>query len=241
MYGDKSLVGRKALFGRNVGRKPDNEFKHRPGQWEKCVIFDFDGTVADTYGVALKILHDIAESRRTEPPKDIESLRMMSAAEIIRKYRLSVVDLILFEKKYEDGVYRRIRSIRPFAGLKAVLRKLDRSYGLGIISSNRRENVFAFLHNTGLDKYFDFLETGSPLLGKARRINAIMKKHGYRKSDVVYVGDEVRDIEAAKKVGIKVIAVGWGFNSTKRLKAARPSFFVSRPAQLVRVAKAAVR
>lgn len=230
--GSGAGIGSKGLFG--IGKKPaDDRFKRRPGAWEKCVIFDFDGTVADTYDVALRILHDIAATRRIEAPRDIESLRMMSAAEVISKYKLSVLDLLFFEKKYEDGVYRRLLSIRPFRGLKHVLAELDKGNGLGIISSNRRENVFAFLNHTGLDKYFDFLETGSPILGKPRRIRAIMKKHGYSKADVVYVGDEVRDIEAARKVGIKVISVGWGFNKPKRLKAARPNFFVSRPSQLI--------
>ena len=234
-------VGSKGLFGRGKKDKTDEErFKGMPEKWKKCVIFDFDGTVADTYDVALQILHEIADARRTDAPRDIESLRMMSAAEVIRKYRLSVLDLLFFEKKYEDGIYRCICDIKPFAGLKAVLRKLDKSYGLGIISSNRRENVFAFLHHTGLDRYFDFLETGSPLLGKPRRIRAIMKKHGYRRADVVYVGDEVRDVEAGRKVGVKVVAVGWGFNKTKRLKAAKPDFFVSRPSQLVSAAKKAL-
>jgi HAD superfamily hydrolase (TIGR01549 family) len=225
------------LFG--LGK--EKRFRHRPGQFQRCVIFDFDGTVADTYDLALHILHEIADARRTEPPRDIESLRMMSAIEVIRKYRLSVLDLLFFEKKYEDEVYRHMFDVRPFAGLKAVLKKLDKSYGLGIISSNRRENVFAFLHHTGMDKYFDFLETGSSLLGKPRRIRAIMKKHGYRKADVVYVGDEVRDIDAARSVGIKVIAVGWGFNKAKRLKAEKPDFFVTMPSQLVAAVKKAFR
>lgn len=226
--GSDAAIGSKGLFG--LGK--DSRFKHRPGQWQKCVIFDFDGTVADTYGLALRILHEIAESRHIEPPRDIESLRMMSATEVIRKYKLSVFDLLSFEKKYEDGVYRHICDIKPFAGIKAAVAKLDKCYGIGIISSNRRENVFAFLQHTGLDRYFDFLETGSPIFGKQRRIQAIMKKHGYAKADVVYVGDEVRDIEAAHKMGIKVISVGWGFNKPKRLKAAKPDFFVSRPSQL---------
>jgi len=57
----------------------------------------------------------------------------------------------------------------------------------------------------------------------------------------VYVGDEVRDIEAARKVGIKVIVVGWGFNKTRRLKAAKPNFFVTRPSQLVAAVRKAFR
>ncbi|MCX6820719.1 MAG: HAD hydrolase-like protein, partial [Candidatus Aenigmarchaeota archaeon] len=81
----------------------------------------------------------------------------------------------------------------------------------------------------------------SPLLGKARRIKAIMKKHGYGRADVVYVGDEVRDIEAARKVGVKVIAVGWGINKSRRLKAEKPDFFVRTPVQLLKAVDAALR
>lgn len=229
--GSGGRIGKKGLFG--LGK--EKRFRHRPGQSQRCVIFDFDGTVADTYKLALQLMLETAKARHVKATKrGIEQLRMMSAAEVIRKYRLSVLDMIFLVKRYSDIVYRRLARIRVFPGVKPVIAELDRCYGLGIISSNRRENVAGFLHHNGLGRYFDFLETGSPLLGKPRRIRAIMKKHGYAKDDVVYVGDEVRDIEAARKVGVKVVAVGWGWNNPKRLKAAKPDFFVSRPSQLVR-------
>jgi len=231
-------LGWESIFGR--GREAD-DFGHRLVWHDKCVIFDFAGTVADTYDVALQMLREIAATRHIEPSqRDIEDLRMMSATEAIRKYKLSVLDMLFLGKKYEDGIYRRLVKLKVFRGLKPALAKLDRSYGLGMISSTRRENVAGFLQHNGLDKYFDFLETGSPLLGKPRRIRAIMKKHGYSKADVVYVGDEVRDIEAARKVGVKVIAVGWGINKQKRLKAEKPDFFVSRPSQLLHAVRKAL-
>jgi len=231
-------LGWEGIFGR---RRKADDFGHRLVWHDKCVIFDFAGTVADTYDVALQMLREIAAARHIEPSqRDIEDLRMMSATEAIRKYKLSVLDMLLIGKKYEDGIYRRLVKLKVFRGLKPALAELDRSYGLGIISSTRRENVAGFLRHNGLDKYFDFLETGSPLLGKPRRIRAIMKKHGYTKADVVYVGDEVRDIEAARKVGVKVIAVGWGINKPKRLKAEKPDFFVSRPSQLLHAVRKAL-
>lgn len=254
--GSDAMIGSKGLFGRGrpknrggmstveaakklgwesiFGKHKADDPVHRLAGHDKCVIFDFAGTVADTYDVALQLLRDVAAERNIEPSRrDIEDLRMMSATEAIRKYKLSVIDMLFLGKKYEDGIYRKLVKLKVFRGLKPVLVKLDRSYGMGIISSTRRENVAGFLHHKGLDKYFDFLETGSPLLGKARRIRAIMKKHDYTKADVVYIGDEVRDIEAAREVGVKVIAVSWGINNPKRLKAEKPDFFVSRPAQLL--------
>jgi phosphoglycolate phosphatase-like HAD superfamily hydrolase len=231
-------VGWEGILGKK--RKTD-DFGHRLVGHEKCVIFDFAGTVADTYEVALQMLREIAATRRINPSqRDIEDLRMMSVTEAIRKYKLSVLDMMFIGKKYEDGIYRQLVKLKVFRGLKPALAKLDHSYGMGIISSTRRENVAGFLHHNGLDKYFDFLETGSPVLGKPRRIRAIMKKHGYTKADVVYIGDEVRDIEAARKVGVKVIAVGWGINNPKRLKVEKPDFFVSRPSQLFAAVKKAL-
>jgi len=232
-------LGWESVFGR--GRKALDDAKRMPAGLRKCVIFDFAGTVADTYDVAMQMLREIAAARHIKPTKaDIDKLRMLSATEAIRKYKLSMLDVLFIGKKYEDGIYRRLVKLKVFPGLKPAIARLDRSYGLGMISSTRRENVAGFLHHTGIDKYFDFIEAGSPLLGKPGRIRAIMKKHGYGRADVVYVGDEVRDIEAARKVGIKVIAVGWGINKSRRLRAEKPDFFVRTPAQLVKAVDVAL-
>ncbi|PSB03825.1 HAD family hydrolase, partial [Merismopedia glauca] len=52
---------------------------------------------------------------------------------------------------------------------------------------------------------------------------------------VIYVGDETRDIEAARKSKIKAIAVCWGFNFREILAKYKPDFLIDRPSQLLEV------
>lgn len=49
----------------------------------------------------------------------------------------------------------------------------------------------------------------------------------------MYVGDEVRDIDAAKAVGLISVAVCWGFNSRFALEKAQPSFIADNPEELL--------
>ena len=56
----------------------------------------------------------------------------------------------------------------------------------------------------------------------------------YRNSmdEIIYVGDEMRDIEASKKVGIPVIAVSWGLNKREALESFKPDQMAHSPKDL---------
>jgi len=51
-------------------------------------------------------------------------------------------------------------------------------------------------------------------------------------SEVAYVGDEVRDVEAAREVGVTSIAVSWGYAERAALTALEPSYLVNEPLEL---------
>ncbi len=106
-----------------------------------------------------------------------------------------------------------------------------RGVRFGILSSNTQENVKQFLDKNELD-FFDFVRTGKSVFGKSHMINKIIKQRKVRKSDVFYVCDEVRDIEAAKKSGIKSVAVTWGYNTKDALIKENPDFIVDTPEEL---------
>ena len=73
----------------------------------------------------------------------------------------------------------------------------------------------------------------SSLFGKHRTLKRFMKTCNLSTNDVVYIGDEARDIEAAHRVGMRIIAVGWGFNSEQRLRAQNPDVFIAKPEELL--------
>ena len=105
-------------------------------------------------------------------------------------------------------------------------------FSLGIITSNTEVNVQIFLRSHGLE-LFDFVRCSSKLLGKARMIRSVIRRQHVRAADILFVGDETRDIEASKKVGIRIAAVTWGYNSRRSLEAMKPDFVFESPQELV--------
>jgi phosphoglycolate phosphatase len=129
-----------------------------------------------------------------------------------------------------------IHKLNLVEGMAEVLEELKaQGYTLGIVTSNGRENVKTFLRNHRLDYQFEFIESELNLWGKSRGIKRLIKKRGWPLEAVAYVGDEVRDIQAAHQIGIKAIAVGWGFQLPEILSEYQPDFLLSEPRELLEV------
>jgi phosphoglycolate phosphatase len=103
---------------------------------------------------------------------------------------------------------------------------------LFIISSNIKENIHQFLKKYKID-YFDYVLSGSSLFGKDKLINKLIKSKNISKEATIYVGDEVRDIDASHNSGIKIAAVTWGYNSKEILEFNNPDMIVKDPKELL--------
>ena len=116
--------------------------------------------------------------------------------------------------------------------MKEVIKKLNKKYKLGIVSSNSKENIEKFVELNNLMSCFDFVLNYSLFFGKSKVFKKIMRKNKLEKNELVYIGDEVRDIIAAKKAGIGIIAVVWGMNNKIILKRKKPSFIADKPSEI---------
>ncbi len=129
-----------------------------------------------------------------------------------------------------------IKHLRPHAGIPEIIRKLhSEGHELFILSNNSLQNVHHFLHEQKIHKYFLEIYGGVGILGKARGLKRLLKDHKFDLDQAVYVGDELRDIEAAKAIGLRVIAVTWGFAQADKLRANHPTAIADTPAQLMRI------
>jgi phosphoglycolate phosphatase len=81
--------------------------------------------------------------------------------------------------------------------------------------------------------YFDFVHSDGSLFGKGKVIKKVLMKYKFSEENVMYIGDEVRDIEAAREAGIRVVSVAWGFNTKKALKMSNPDLIITRPVELL--------
>lgn len=204
----------------------------------KVIIFDFDGTIADSFGAVLAIANRLANEFGYAPvqPKDVKPLRNLSSREIIKQANLPVIKVLFLLRRLRRELNREIQYLQPIPGIKEALVTLkQQGHQLGIVTSNSQENVVAFLENQNLAELFDFVSSGLTLLGKGRIIQQVLRRYRLDPDSVIYVGDETRDIEAARTVRIQVIAVGWGFNSSEILAAQNPDALIHTPEELVQM------
>jgi len=202
------------------------------------VVFDFDGTIADTYDAFVEIVNDLADEFGYPPLKQADLVRYknLSSREIVKQSKIPLLKIPFILRRVKLALRDKIKRLKPCQDITPFLIKLkERGYSLGIITSNAKDNVVTFLENNGLSNLFDFIYSGNTLFGKHKVIEQVLQAYQLAPAEVVYVGDETRDILAARHSQIKVIAVGWGFNSPEVLMQHHPHAFITHPQELFKV------
>lgn len=201
----------------------------------KALIFDFDGTVADTLPFAVNTAIELnRELKLLEEDKiDIEKFRGMSSEDFYKSLGISKFKLLLYTFKFLNRLNKNIEGLVTFDGLPEVLKALkDREIILGIVTSNTVGMVNKFIKDDQIE-YFDYIKQCRFVFGKGRKIKKIVRKLGLKNDEVIYIGDETRDIKAARDAGVKVASVTWGYNVEKVLNDANPDYIIRRPEELL--------
>ena len=204
----------------------------------RTLVFDFDGTIADTLGETRRIYNQLAPDYglRQLGEHEVQQLRHLSLKQLLDHLSIPkrrVPALIARGTALMRGNITRLPLIAGMAGVLVELRRKVTS--CGILTSNTTANVELFLHHHGLREQFDFISSTSKLTGKAKHLKAIRKTFSLRPEELLYIGDELRDVKAAQKAGVPVAAVSWGFNSREALAAAQPNHVFDRPTDLLRL------
>jgi len=203
---------------------------------KKIIIFDFDGTIADSMPLIVSIFKNMAKKEGAPEFSDaqIEEMRNLSAIQLIKKLKISKFRLPFIMRSSRKKFRERLSEVKIIPGIFPVLQELKRKgCSLGILSSNSLKTINSFLNNNKLD-CFDFIYSDRSLFGKAGILKKLIKKYKFDVNSVFYIGDEIRDIEAAKKAGIRIIAVSWGMNSRKSLLENKPDYLAENPEDLFR-------
>ncbi len=187
------------------------------------LIFDFDGTLADSMPLILKLFSEIMH-RPTPSDGEIERLRQLPIREVIRELKVPLWRVPMLLASGRAQMTSHLAEVKLFDGVPHMLEELHKEgHVMFIVSSNSARNVHTFLRLHELEHYFVRVYGGAALMGKAPALRKIMRQNHIDLNDTLYIGDEVRDVEAAAKVGIKEIAVTWGFNGETALKAHNPT------------------
>ena len=206
----------------------------------KLVIFDFDGTLADTYPVFIDSINALAARHRFRQVTnhDEHALRQLSAIDILRELRLPLWRVPAVASDFRAIMRARIHEVQPFPDIVETLKTMaDRRVALAVATSNSIDNVSAVV-GSSLLRDLAALECGSPLFGKQHRLRRILQKTQVDGSEAIYVGDEIRDAEAARRAGMPFGAVAWGYTALDALLRHNPEEVFRTPAELLRLSGA---
>lgn len=196
------------------------------------IIFDFDGTISNSFPYVSNFLI-IEAGLETEDKERVEQLKGLSMQAMALNLGFSwwrLPDLFIRGR-------RRMRAssklLQPYEDMAELIRQLhEEGHQLYLLSSNNSRNIRIFLEAHELDSYFIKIYGSIGMFSKAPALRRLLKKHNIETTDAVYVGDEMRDLVAAQSIGLRAISVTWGFARRGELGALKPTALVDTPAEL---------
>jgi len=198
------------------------------------VIFDFDGTIADSFAESLAAYNRVAPRMRLRRVAETElpELRCMSAGQLMTVLGIPMWKLPRLMLAVRGELLDHFGSVTPVPGIGEALHELSKaSYRLTIVTSNSKANVHALLARHHLD-FFGTIVAGASVFGKATRLRRMLKAAGTDGASAVYIGDTTPDIRAARDAGTRAIAVTWGFSAPEPLVAENPDALLDSPVEL---------
>ncbi len=205
---------------------------------KKFLLFDFDGTIADTLPAIIDSLMKTAkEFGYNVETGDILKLRKMTPLEIITHFKFPPWKLPKLISRIRQDLAKQLDKIKMIKGMdKAILDLKFKGYRMGILTSNLKETVEKFLIKNKL-LVFDQIVYEPGIFRKSKSLKKILHDRNLNTTDVVYFGDEVRDIDFCRESEIMIIAVTWGFNKKEVLVKNKPDFLAEKPSEIKKILK----
>jgi len=201
----------------------------------KLIIFDFDGTIADSTHLTFQIYEKLSESfgLKAFTETEIIELKALTMHERLKKHQISIFQVPRLARKTRKIVSELMTEIKPFDGMKDVMETLThKGYEIGIVSSNSKKNITKFLNHYGFP-HPKLIYGKASFFGKRKHLKRMHRK--LKSNDTYYVGDEIRDILACEGIEIKMIAVTWGFDDEALLKETNPSYIARKPEEIIKI------
>lgn len=201
----------------------------------RLVIFDFDGTLSDSGDWFLSVVDELARRFRfrTVAPDEVDMLRNKSSRDVIEFLGISKWKLPLIARHVRRLVGRNAHQIELFPGTPDLLEQVAASgVKIALVTSNAEENVRKILGPVHASR-IDFFACGSSLFGKAPKFRRVLKKMGVKPHEVLAIGDETRDVDAAREVGMRAGSVLWGYAAEELLIAMEPDVLFRTPQDII--------
>ena len=203
------------------------------------LLFDFDGTVADSGEI---ILASMRHATRTVLAREIPGEDLLAAIGGPRLERVMhafdptrAEELVRVYRAHNEQLHAELRCCR---GMEDALVRLQREgRRLGLVTAKLHRTMKLAFRALPLREVFDVIVCGDDTTHHKpdpEPILLALQRLGARATDTAYVGDSPFDIAAARAAGVYAVAVGWGgMHSDERLRAEEPDAFVRTPADLL--------
>jgi phosphoglycolate phosphatase len=203
----------------------------------RLAIFDFDGTLADSFPFFLSVFNRIADEHgfRRIDHAHVERLRHYGTREMMREVGMPAWKLPLAAASFKTLMRENAGQVRLFPQVDHVLRALARdNVKLTIVSSNAEDNVRQVL-GPELSPLISQYECGMSIFGKTARIRKVLKRAAMAPDAALYIGDQTTDADAARRAGVAFAAVHWGYAPIEALRKVAPEHEFDLPASLAAI------
>ena len=201
----------------------------------KLVIFDFDGTLADSLGWLIGISDRLADEYGFDriDKAQVAMLRRNDAATLLRLHHVPLWKVPFIASRFRKLMAQQIHMITLFPGVDDLFERITQAGAkLAVVTSNSCANVRRVLGEKNMGR-LAACEGGVSLFGKRRKLRKVLRRTGIHPAEAIFIGDEIRDIEAARHAGIASGAVAWGFTDVDTLKAHAPDMLFSSVAEIL--------
>ena len=202
----------------------------------KIVIFDFDGTLADTRHNIVVTLQRTMRDRGLELRTEEECAQTIGLT-LLDSFRVMYPEMSLDDaeacvKHYRDIFYRSIEESIPqlFSGVAPTLERL-RELGvvMSIASSRSSPSLILFIRSMGIEHYFS-LVLGSDSVANHKPhpepVLHTLQKLGFEPSEAIVVGDMPVDISMARNASLCSVGVSYGNATREELEAAGADYVI---------------
>ncbi len=205
----------------------------------KHIVFDFDGTIADTTPLVPEIVNEVLRYFNkpvlTENQLDhYMSIRWKAA---VKDLGIKWRELPKYAITAQKMMSKKLDTVSLCENIKELLECLSKNYTTNIISLNSKENIEQVIKNHKIDTIEEVFSTKGKV-SKKKILKKYLKEFNIEKHEMLYIGDEIGDIEACKENNIKVVAVTWGYDSKEILSAGNPDHLVDSPLEIANIAAA---
>jgi phosphoglycolate phosphatase len=196
------------------------------------LIFDFDGTLCDSLDTSILIANKYFALFGI-PPTSSQEFRTLGLTGLLKSRHIPLWAAIFISPIAHWEFSRHLPHLKLFPWTSQIIPQLSNSHKLGILTNNSKQVVKSLLRRHQLNDYFSFVYSESQVFNKHNSLTKIINTYALDPRQTFYIGDALRDIEAAHKIGVSSVGVTWGLESDQLLASAHPTHLISNPNSLL--------